>query len=188
MDYKKLAFGIMTLSFIMIVSGSVSSFIMGLKVDREETQKRVQEVNDEFEVFSTNTSMFETVRNELYTVVLSNIYYDTMYNDDVMVKNKLSNYEHLVDELTKNTYRLNLLCANVYYPSKEANNQCHNYKSIYEQVVNYFVSDIHLYNQNISKYNNYQIENGSLFRLGDYVTKKDFIDYNNDKKYDGKEE
>ena len=33
---------------------------------------------------------------------------------------------------------------------------CKNYKSIYEQVVNYYVTDIHTYNDNVEKYNAYQ--------------------------------
>ena len=38
-----------------------------------------------------------------------NVYYDTMYTNDLAIKNKLSNYENLVDELEKNTNNLNKL-------------------------------------------------------------------------------
>ena len=178
----------MNLSFVMIVSGGFSSFVFGLKSDREETYKRIDEVTDAFEVFSTNTSVFENFRDGLYNEVLSNVYYDTMYNDDAVVKNKLSNYENLVDELSKNTERLNKLCDNVYYPDNTTNSRCNNYKSIYEQVVNYFISDVELYNSNIDKYNNYQSSLNSIFRIKKYETNKKYIDYNKDGKYDGKEE
>ena len=188
MDSKKIAFGIMTLSFIFIMSGAVSSFVLGLKQDHEETLSRVAEVNNEYETFSTNTSAFEEFRENLYTDVFSSVYYDTMYDEDPTVKNSLSNYEHLVDELTKNTYQLNHLCKDVYYPDSTVNSKCSNYKSIYEQVINYFVSDIQVYNQIVLKYNDYQKELGTLLRLQEYTTKKNFIDYNNDKVYDGKEE
>ena len=76
----------MTLSFIMIISGGVSSFVLGLKADKLETQKRIDIVNNEFEVLSTNTTIFESVRDELYTKVLSNVYFDTMYKDSEKVK------------------------------------------------------------------------------------------------------
>ncbi|MBQ9019001.1 MAG: hypothetical protein IJ097_01650 [Bacilli bacterium] len=188
MNYRRLALSMITLSFILIVSGGVSSFVLGLKRDKEEIYKRINEVNDEFEVFSTNTSVFESKRDELHNEVLNNIYYDTMYDEDKNVKNTLSNYEHLVDELTKNTKKLNGLCEDVYYPDSKANAKCNNYKSIYEQVVNYFVSDISVYNSNVSKYNEYQKGNNSDLRVDKYKTKKDYIDYNNDKVYDGKEE
>lgn len=188
MNYRRIALGMMTLSFILIISGGVSSFVLGLKRDKEEISNRINEVNDEFEVFSTNTSVFESTRDELYNVVLSNVYYDTMYDEDKAVKNKLSNYEHLVDELTNNTKKLDSLCEDVYYPDSKVNTKCNNYKSIYEQVINYFVSDIKVYNGNVSKYNEYQKNNNSDLRVDNYKTKKNYVDYNKDKVYDGKEE
>ena len=188
MNYRKLSFRIMTLSLVLIISGCVSSFVISLKQDHEATYNRMYKVDDEFEVFSANTSVFEEKRDELYTVVLSNVYYDTMYQEDNDIKNKLSNYENLVDELTKNTNNLDKLCNNMYYSSSDTNSKCNNYKSIYEQVVNYFVNDIKVYNDNVNKYNKYQEDNNSELRISKYSTKKKYIDYNKDKKFDGKEE
>jgi hypothetical protein len=188
MNSKKIAYILVTFSFIFIISGGVSSFLIGLKDDRVATLKRIDEVKDEFEVFSTNTSVFESFRDELYNNVFSNIYYETMHVNDVAVKNKLSNYENLVDELTKNTNNMNKLCDDMYYPDSEINNKCNNYKSIYEQVINYFVSDIAVYNSHIDKYNQFQASINSNLKLDYYKTDKDYIDYNKDKKFDGKEE
>ena len=187
MNGKKIAHLLMTLSFVMIIAGGVSSFVLGLKADRLETQKRIDIVNNEFEVLSTNTSIFESVRDELYNKVLSNVYFDTMYKDDEKVKEKLSNFENLVDELEKTTVTLDNLCKNVYYPDIETNTKCNNYKSIYEQVNNYFISDIAVYNKNIDKYNDYQKSKNSDSKLEKYKIRRDYIDYNNDGKYDGKE-
>ncbi len=188
MDYKKLGFCLLTLSFILIISGSVSSFVIGLQHDREETYKRVAVVNDEFEVFSANTSVFEAARDDLYTITLSNLFYDTMYQEDSIVKDRISNYEQLVDELTKNAKALDQLCDDVYYPDSDVNSKCNNYKSIYEQVINYFVSDIHVYNNHVKQFNEYQKSLNTFVRIRQYSTEKDFIDYNQDGNYDGKEE
>jgi hypothetical protein len=170
------------------MSGGVSSFVSGLKKDKEETYKRMDLVTDKFEVFNTNTTKFETFRDELYTEVLSNVYYDTMYSEDEAIKNKLSNYESLVDDLEKNASKLDKLCDDVYYPDSSINSKCTNYKSIYEQVVNYFVTDIKLYNKNVKTFNEYQANNNSSIKIKEYKTSKDYIDYNNDKVFDGKEE
>ena len=188
MNIRKIALGLMTLSFIMIISGGVSSFVLGLKKDHEETQKRIIIVNDEFEVLSTNTSVFEEVRDELYNKVLGNIYYDTMHKEDKNIKEKLSNYENLVDEMEKNVSKLDKLCDKVYYPDIETNTKCSNYKSIFEQVNNYFVGDIRLYNKNVKKYNEYQNSKNSNLLISKYIIKRDYIDYNGDNKFDGKEE
>ena len=58
----------------------------------------------------------------------------------------------------------------------------------YEQVINYFVSDIKTYNKNVISYNNYQATLGTGLSVIKYNTNKKYIDYNNDGKYDGKEE
>lgn len=187
MNYRKIAFALMTLSFIMIFSGGVSSFVLGLKNDKAETYNRMELVSDEFEKFDNNTNAFEEFRDELYSDVLSNVYYDTLYIQDVEIKNRLSNYESLVDSLEKNTKKLDKLCDDVYYPDSTVNSECSNYKSIYEQVVNYFVSDIALYNKNVKTYNEYQASNNSLLSVENYSTDKDYIDYNDDKVFDGKE-
>lgn len=188
MNMRKIAFTLMTFSFILIISGGVSSFVMGLKKDREVTFKRQDDVNNTFEVFSTNTTIFENVRDELYNDVLGVFVLDSMYSEDKEIKEKLSNYEHLVDELKSSTDELERLCTGMIYPDNVANSRCNNYKSIYEQVNNYFVSDIEIYNQNIKKYNDYQISNNTLYRIREYDTNKTFIDYNQDNHFEGKEE
>ena len=161
MKNRNVAFVLMAISFVMIVSGCVSSFVISLQADRQKMQNRMILVNDEFEEFSTTTSLFEEERDELYANVLSTLYYDTLLQDDTIIKNMLSNYESMVDVLSKKADKLNKLCDDVYYPDTNVNNRCNNYRSIYEQVVNYFVTDINLYNQNITKYNEYQKGVGS---------------------------
>ena len=69
MNIRKIAYGVLTLSLILIVSGGFSSFLIGLRNDRKETLKRIDVVNDEFEIFSTNTSIFENYRDEIYADV-----------------------------------------------------------------------------------------------------------------------
>ena len=185
---RKLANVLLVLSIVLIISGGVSTFILGLKADRTETLNRMVEVNDVFEIFSANTTAFENSRDELYNDVLSNLYYDNMYNTDGIIKVKLSNYESLVDELGKNAKTLNALCEDVYYPDGNVNNKCFNYKSIYEQVVNFFLSDIEVYNKNVKEYNDYQTANNLTFLVKEYKSKRKYIDYNEDGVFDGKED
>ena len=180
MNMRKIAYFIMTFSFILIVSGSVSTFVINLRDDQNATRQRMVVVGDKFEDFSANTSVFESFREDLYGGIFDNVYFDTLYSNDTNIKNKLSNYENLVDELKKNTNSLDDLCNDMYYPDGTINSKCNNYKSIYEQVVNYFVTDI-------NKYNEYQKSINSDKTLALYKTDKDYIDYNEDKIFDGKE-
>ena len=184
MNHKKTVIVIMTISFILIIAGGVSLFVLGLKQDSKEVIKQMDDVNNEFEEFSTNTTIFEEKRDELYNNTLTNMFYDTIQQEDANVKKELKDYEKLVDIITKNTKTMDKLCTDVYYPDSKVNTKCKNYKSIYEQVVNYFISDINVYNKNIEEYNKEKPDN----KVEKYNTTKKYIDYDNDKNYDGKEE
>lgn len=186
MDFRKLSFTLMTLSFIFIMAGAVSTFVMGLQNDRNEFYKRINDIDNSFESFSTNVSAFGNIRDDLYSAVISNTHYENMFQDDVHVKNKLSNYEHLVDELTRNVNYLTTLCNDNDYFRDGVSDKCAKYKSIYEQVVNFFVSDINVYNNNILKYNEYQKALKKSYFIDFYQTDKDYVDYNNDSVYEGK--
>ena len=187
MKGKKFAIILFIIGFILLISGGVASFLFSLKEDRALTLERMVVVNDEFEEFSTSTTAFEAYRDELYNNVLSSLFYDTLGADDANIKNVLSNYEAMVDALEKKADSLNNLCADVYYPDSSVNSKCSNYKLIYEQVVNYFVGDVELYNKTLKTFNEQQTAAGSGVVIEDYKTQKKYIDYNKDKSYDGKE-
>ena len=186
MDIKKIGYLILTLSLILIISGGFSSFLMGLRKDKENTLNLMKVVDDEFEDFSANTSVFENFREDLYEDALGGVVCSQLVQNNGTINNRLSNYENLVDELNKSVKKLDKLCKDVYYPSSSTNNKCSNYKDIYEQANNYFVSDVKTYNKNIKSCNELITDNNLLMK--DYKTKKEYIDYNNDKKYDGKED
>ena len=90
-NLRKFAYSMMTLSFIFIMAGSVYTFILGLKQDQNEVAYRFSEVQSVFENFSTNTSIFEDYRENLFNGILSNTYYDAFYKQDSVIKNNLSN-------------------------------------------------------------------------------------------------
>lgn len=187
MKSKNIPIYMIGMAILMIFSGCVSSFIINLKNDKEEVLRRMGSVSETFEDFSTYVSLYEDERDSLYEKVLSSFYYDTMFSQDTLVKNKLTNYENIVDDIEKEKNLLDGLCNDVYYPEYSANNKCGNYKTIYEQVVNYFVSDIKFYNKNVDNYNNYVKNNNGTNLIAKYKTNKKYIDYNKDGKFDGKE-
>ena len=53
---------------------------------------------------------------------------------------------------------------------------------IYEQVNNYFVGDIKTYNKNVIAYNSINVN-----KVNVYQTSRNYIDYNKDKSFDGKD-
>lgn len=186
MNYRKIGYALLTLSLILIISGGFSTFLVGLREDKENTLNLMKVVDDEFETFSANTSVFENFREDLYEDVLGGVVCDQLIQKNNDITNKFSNYENLVDELNKGVVKLDKLCKDVYYPNSSTNSKCSNYKNIYEQVNNYFVGDVNVYNKNIVSCNKNITDSNLLIK--EYKTKKEYIDYNNDKKYEGKEE
>lgn len=187
MKSKKLGLALLMLSIVMIISGVVCAFVVSLKSDREATQARMLVVNDEFEAFNKSVTTFEEARENLYTQYLGNVFYETLATDDVMLKERISNYESIVDGIVKQVKTMNGLCKDVYYPDSSVNSKCSDYKLVYEQVINYFVGDIGVYNNTIKNFNEQQAAAGSTLALIEYKTEKDYIDYNKDGAYDGKE-
>lgn len=166
----------------------ISLFIIDLKKDKEQTRGQMTKVLDSYEEFSTEIDNFNDARNQLYLDVFENTYYDTLSNNDTQFKEMFANYEKIVDKVVTGALRLEKYCKNVYYTDSKVNAKCMEYGEVYEQVINAFVSDVKLYNKNITSYNKYQSENGGTLFLNSYVTKKKYLDYNGDKKYQGKEE
>ena len=180
MKARAIGYILLVISLVMIVSGGVTSFLLGLRADKELTYQRMEDVSLTFEDFSTTISLFEERRDQLYTSTLSNVSYDFMLSNDSTIKTSLSNYEAMVDEIGKQVISLDGLCDDVYYPDGAVNNKCSitfikNFKT-------------YIYNLNVDKFNQYQAGIGSTVTISKYESTKDYIDYNNDKQFDGKEE
>lgn len=185
---KKIAIVLFVLGFLSIFSGLGVGFVSSLQEDRTATLARMEDVKLEYKNFSDSVDVFNDIRNSLYLSVFEEVYYDTMASTDASVKESFSNYEASVNGVMKTVDNLSSLCDSIYFPDNNVNIKCNGFGSVYEQIVNAFVSDVELYNNNILQYNDYQKENGATLSLDGYVTEKKYIDYNKDKKYEGKEE
>ncbi len=183
---RKISYIMMLISIFMIISGCISSLFIGLKEDKKMTNMRMNEVNLEYEDYSTMVSLFENERDSMYENVFNNITFDSMYANNKYINNKLSNYEAMVDEMHKNVNKLDKLCDDVYYPDSSVNSICNNYKVIYEQVNNYFVLDIKAYNKNVDKYNEYIKGVDPNYTVDKYKTDKKYVDFDKDGEIIGK--
>ena len=185
---RKISFIMILVSIFMIISGSLSSLIIGLKEDKKMTNMRMNEVNLEYEDYSTMVSLFEEERDSMYGNVFNNLTYDNLFANNKYLSNKISNYEAMVDEIHKSIRKLDDLCNDMYYPDSSVNSICNNYKIIYEQVNNYFVLDVKEYNENVNKYNEYIKGIDPNLVIKKYETDKKLIDFDNDGEIVGKDE
>lgn len=185
---RKISYIMIVISIFMIISGCLSSLIIGLKEDKKMTNMRMEEVNLEYEDYSTMVSLFEEERDNLYGSVFNNLTYDNLHANNKYLNNKMSNYEAMVDEMHKSINKLDDLCNDMYYPDSSVNSICNNYKIIYEQVNNYFVLDVNEYNKNIDKYNEYIKGVDPNLVIKKYDTDKKLIDFDNDGEIVGKDD
>ena len=185
---KKVAYIMLSIGIVLVISGAFSSFLNGLKKDRELVVRRMEDVSSSYETFSTSVSLYGDYREDFHESILENLYYETMYATDSFTRQELKKYESMVDDITAQVDTLEVLCKDVYYPDGSINSMCMNYRTMYEQVVNFFVSDIENYNEVVNKFNNYQTSINSSNLVKEYTTTKNYIDYNGDHIIEGKEE
>ena len=118
MNIRKIAYAMLSLSLVLIISGCFSSFLTGLKQDQEVVYHRMEDVTASYEAFSTNVSFFGDYREDFHESILENLYYETMLNTDSLVKTELTKYEDMVDDIMDEVKKLDSLCKDVYYPQR----------------------------------------------------------------------
>ena len=77
------------------------------------------------------------------------------------------------------------------YGDVNVSSKCTTFKANYEAAMNYYISDVKMYNQMVDEYDKYNSENGGTFakvNKAKYVAYKDYIDYDEDGECFGKEE
>lgn len=176
------------ISIFMIISGGISSLIIGLKQDRKETYARMEEVNVSNDEYSKMIIAFEDARDVLYEDILTKLTYDNMISLQKFIITNLSNYEAGVDEIEKQYKKIDKLCNNVYYPDSSINTICNSYNTTFEQVNNYFVSDIDTYNKMVDNYNNYIKKTNPNLVVEKYKATRKIKDIDDDGEIVGKDE
>lgn len=185
---KKKKVLIISLIVLLIFVSLISFFVISFNNDRKKTLKKMDNIIILYDKFSSKVDSFNTIREDIYGNVLSNVYYDTLKANYDLWNTKLLDYEKFIDQIDSQFSKLRKSCDGVYYPDSNINNKCQAFIVAYEEIKNSFVSDISLFNKNIDEYNSYSKEQGASDTLEKYNTKKKYVDYNHDKKYSGKDE
>lgn len=177
------------LGTILLITGLITNFTTSIKLDKAEVSKRMVTVEDTYESYKQQVINLNTTRDAIYEEVFSNLYFETLNLTINDCFKRLQDYEQQLDNIKTLVDTLQSNCENVYFPEKEVNNKCQTFQSSYEETVNYFINDIKQVNNYIEEYNVYNQENQTgIAPIQKYNTTKDYIDFNNDKEYVGKED
>ena len=176
--------------FLLIIIGIVSYIVINYNSDQAEVKRRMDEVREFYKTFKTDIESFNSIREDIYTnVITDNMYYQTLKDNDASYKEIFNNYKDSLEKIDKDYNGVKDKCINVLHPEADVNNKCEAIISSYEEVVNTYVSDVNSYNNLITSYNKWLTDtNSSDTKLEKIKSDRDYIDINGDREYNGKKE
>lgn len=188
MQQKKKKVGIIiAIAFSIIVIGIITYVFIEYSNNQSEIKQRMEMVTELYQEFKEDIGTFNDKRNEIYRIVIQDMYYQTLKEKDNEFKSLYASYEEVVTILDEDYGKLKGKCINVLYPDVSVNNKCEAFVLGYEEAINTYVNDVAIYNKNIQNYNDWSTENGQE-KLEKFNTEKDYIDVNGDRIYKGKKE
>lgn len=178
-----------TLVIVILIFTVISLWYQGFKEDKKETAVIVKKIDENYKIFDEKVSQFSNLRNDFYTKK-ENLYYENLATEASEWNNFKSSYENAIKVLESSASYLKKHC-DVTYGDIGARTKCMNFKANYEAAQNYYLTDVKVYNDLANSYNKWNLVNGSVYSTMnklDKVVYKDYIDYDKDGEYFGKEE
>lgn len=185
---KKTIVKILIIVIIMfLIVFAVFTFINSFKEDKEITKEKMNEITKNYEKFNESVLTFAKGRDYIYS--LREETYLEEYSKNTDTWNKLiKDHQENIENVEKNSKILKENCA-FKYADPNINSKCTIFKSTYEAANNYYISDIKSYNKSVEEYNKWAKDNNkNTLNKGKLTIYKDYIDYDQDKEYFGKEE
>lgn len=164
-------------------------WVDGLKKDKLQTKKKVDEIISSYASFNKAVDEFSTLRNKFYENK-EDLYIETLATNYKAWNDFMKNYEEAIKKVDNEALVLKKNCI-VEYGDVRANTRCITFKANYEAANNYYISDVKQYNELIDEYDKYNTENKNKYskvNKANYAIYKDYIDYDKDGEFFGKEE
>lgn len=163
-------------------------YISSFKVDRQETLALMKEVNEDYPKFNKNMTEFVNKRNAFYKQK-EEIYLEDMGKNTAAWITFMNEYAKIIENIESSSKRLKGHCKNN-FGDINAKTQCNQFRVNYEAANNYYITDIKAYNNIVKEYNEWLINHSSSYpKLNEISLSiyKDYIDYDEDGEYFGKE-
>ena len=165
---------ILILGFCGLVYGSYTK-------NQKENEKNIAIIKSAYDSLSGDIKTYNQIRSE-YNDMLSNFFLETYKDSHESYQELLTKYNEVVKSIDSSVKKMDQRCNHL-YEDITINNICTNYSIIYEKLINLYVTDLNIYNSNIEAYNEYKKENIEKFAM----IHSDYIDYNNDGIYEGRD-
>lgn len=184
---KKIIIMIITTIVILLIIFGIYRFIVGFKEDKELTIEKSKEIIEEYNNFNKEVLTFAQKRDEIYKL-RENTYLEE-FSKNVDGWNQLMEiHTNNIKNIEKSSKILKENCI-VKFADPNVNSKCTIFKSTYEAANNYYITDVKSYNKIVKEYNEWAENNGQeKLKQIEYSLYKNYIDYDKDGEYFGKEE
>lgn len=176
---KKKTSKVIIIIIVAILLATIIIFTLNLINDQKITKKNMQSIKESYQQLSENIVNYNQIRSSL-SEKLNNFMYESYQKEHEEYVDLLTKYNNNIINIDQNIAILDDKCQ-VIYKDLSINKICDEYSLIYEKLINLYVSDLNNYNNKIASYNEYKEDKYNLFEL----IHDDYIDYNNDKVYEG---
>lgn len=175
---KSILIGIILIIFIAFVV----IFVLTTRKDKLETERNMENIKKNYNLLTTSVNYYNEIRTK-YATMSSVLLMDKYEESHEEYTKLLTDYNKVMKDIDTYITNISFRCNNK-YSDTEINKVCDNYKELYEKLVNLYVNDLNNYNKFIDKYNDYKNTELEKFEM----IHNDYIDYNNDNVYEGREE
>lgn len=181
-------FIVITLVVVILGFTLFTLWYEGFKEDRQETTEMVSKVSENYEIFQIKINNFSNLRNEFYTNK-EELYYETLATSADVWNNFMASYMQAILDVESASSYLKENC-DFEYGDIGARTKCTNFKANYEAAQNYYLTDVEVYNKLVDDYDKWNAVNGGgnpVVNKLEKVTIDDYIDFDGDGEYFGKE-
>jgi ABC-type Na+ efflux pump permease subunit len=179
---------ILLIVIILVFALAIYLYINSFKEDKKETLKIMKQVNTDYPVFIKATNACVEKRNEFYKQK-EDIYLEEISKNPADWTTLMSEYEELLNQVETSSKRLKKYCKNE-FGDITVKTECNKFKANYEAVMNYYITDVKVYNKLVKEYNEWVNTNNSSASKLEKVKLKiydKYIDFDEDGEYFGKE-
>jgi len=165
---------------VIILIGGISIFVSNIIDGKKEMKKNATYIKENYQDLSKNVDEYNQIRTD-YNAMSKDFILDTYKDKHQEYLSLLTKYNETIIKIDENIKNISSKC-DLIYDDNEANKICQSYDTLYEKLVNLYVTDINNHNKIISEYNNYKSDNLEMITL----VHNDYIDYNKDNEYEGR--
>ena len=174
---------------IALVFAAAWIWALGLKEDKADTQTKMDKILAAYPDFNEAVDNYSEMRNQFYEYK-EDLYIETLISNAEAWNTFIASYSDSIQAVEDAAQDLKENCQ-LEYGDVNVSTKCETFKVNYEAAHNYYISDAKLYNSLVDEYDEYNSENGGIYpsvNKAELLIYTDYIDYDEDGEYFGKEE